>query len=380
MTFSNIIAPDINYDFTSYNTLANWKTYADNIPNATYSLSDYNGSIDGVWLTSEQVGFFQIILPATHDYLEITWGNAHNPPGGQPTATTSLSINGTVVDSITNIVQSKQYLYHYTGTPTVRVSEGFSIMSANIIIKLVKKAIYTMTFQENTEVQLVVASNSFVRFINPFIQPSGVVNIIVGNAGGHSSYDTTSTSTETMPYFSFNSDISGSIVTYKKAIVIVRYKYKRPIIQAQLIDSNYKYISFLNNTGLNQISYLINFQEQTEVQLLLLDGLNYIETTPFLTNGIININVGVPSTFDTLTTTTNSTIYDIQYISSITGTSITYTDSVVIVRYKTTKTVITQINPYGFLKYNEDNVWEVSNELQTVINGLISRIQTLQDA
>jgi len=110
MSFSNIITPDINYNFTSQNTLANWKTYADTIPNATYDFSHYDAGYDGVWFGFANEGFFQIILPATHDYLEITWGNALNRPAGQPTATTSLTINGTVVDSITDIIQSKQYI------------------------------------------------------------------------------------------------------------------------------------------------------------------------------------------------------------------------------------------------------------------------------
>jgi len=159
MSFSSTITPDINYNCTSQNTLANWKSYADTIPNATYDFSNYDAGYDGVWIGYANEGFFQIMLPATHDYLEITWGNVIVPSSGQPTATTSLLINGVVVDTITNIVQSKTYIYNYTGTPTVRVKEGYSIMSANIIIKLVKKAIYTTTFPENTEIKLLLLDN-----------------------------------------------------------------------------------------------------------------------------------------------------------------------------------------------------------------------------
>jgi len=236
-------------------------------------------------------------------------------------------------------------------------------MSANIIIKLVKKAIYTMTFPENTEVELVVASNSFVRFINPFIQPSGVVNIIVGTAGDHSSFGSISTNTQTTPYFSFNSSVTGTTVTYNSAIVIVRYKYTRQQIQPITIDNHFKYISF-PNYGTNQTSYSINFQEMTEIQLLLLDDLKYIEEPPFTTNGQTTINVGNPSTFNTLTTNTNSTFYNFStgYLSTITGSSTGYNKPVVIVRYKYTKSIITQINTYGFLKYNDNDVWEVQEE------------------
>jgi len=202
-----------------------------------------------------------------------------------------------------------------------------------------EQTLYSMNFLENTEVQLLVASNSFVRYINPFTQTLGKINILVGNAGGHSSYASISTSGQTTPYNAFNSDISGSIVSYNNAIVIVRYKYTRPIIQVQLIDSNYKYIAFLNNTGLNQISYTINLQEPTEIQLLLLDDLKYIEKAPYTTVGQTTINVGNPSTFNTTTTNTNSTFYDFtqSHLSSITGTSTGYNKPIVIVRYKYTR-------------------------------------------
>jgi L-lactate permease len=126
----------------------------------------------------------------------------------------------------------------------------------------------------------------------------------------------------------------------------------------------------------------MNFPEATEVQLLLLNDTNVKDITPFtISTGNVAINVGSTgaSTFSTYDTSQSPTSYT-NHESSITGTSITYTDSVVIVRYKTTKPVITQVISYGFLKYNDENVWEVSNELQTVINGLISRIQTLESA
>jgi hypothetical protein len=202
-----------------------------------------------------------------------------------------------------------------------------------------EQTLYSMNFLENTEVQLLVASNSFVRYINPFIQLLGKINILVGNAGGHSSYGSTSTSGQTTPYNAFNSDISGSIVTYNNAIVIVRYKYTRPVIQAQLIDSNYKYIAFLNNTGLNQISYTFNLQEQTEIQLLLLDDLKYIEYAPYTSQGSTTINVGNPSTYNTINTNTSSTFYDFtqSHVSSITGSSTGYNKPIVIVRYKYTR-------------------------------------------
>jgi len=67
-------------------------------------------------------------------------------------------------------------------------------------------------------------------------------------------------------------------------IVIIRYEYTRTQIQPIIIDNNFKYISF-PNTGANQTLYSINFQEMTEVQILLLDNSEYLETsTPFTIN------------------------------------------------------------------------------------------------
>ncbi len=83
-----------------------------------------------------------------------------------------------------------------------------------------------------------------------------------------------------------------------------------------------------------------------------------------------------------ITTNTNSTFYNFStgHLSTITGTSTGYNTPIVIVRYKYTKSIITQVNTYGFLKYNNDNVWEVSNEIETIINNLITRIETLESA
>ena len=225
MTFINDTA-NINYNFTSYNTLANWKTYADTIPNTTYSLDTYDSGVDGVWKTSEQIGFFQIILPSTHDYLEITWGNSHNP-GSATAATTSLLINGVVVDSITNIIQTKTYIYNYTGTPTVRVSEGFSIMNANIVIKLEKRQnIYSVVLpQAGIELQLLLLDSTKYREIVPFTITNSTFQLIVGQKGAITSFVGADTGTNGTAFNSGRvSNITGSNVSYNTPIAIVRYR------------------------------------------------------------------------------------------------------------------------------------------------------------
>jgi len=104
-------------------------------------------------------------------------------------------------------------------------------------------------------------------------------------------------------------------------------------------------------------TYNINFQEQTEVQLLLLDRLKYIETAPFLFSGIGNITVGtLLSSFNAITATTN---FNSGFLSNITGQYITYNTPQVIIRYKYTP-IITQIPNEGYLNYTLDG-WEISD-------------------
>ena len=126
----------------------------------------------------------------------------------------------------------------------------------------------------------------------------------------------------------------------------------------------------------------MNFPEETEVQLLLLNMNTYNEIIPFtITTGSAEIRIGLnaPTTFKLLSTDDTATTYT-NHVSSITGSSITYNNPIAIVRYKYKKTVITQIPKYGFLIYHDNNVWDVSNEMVTIINDLITRVQTLENA
>jgi len=123
--------------------------------------------------------------------------------------------------------------------------------------------------------------------------------------------------------------------------------------------------------GQFQTVYSMNFSEETEVQLLLLNMNNYKDITPFtITTGIAEIKVGThaSSTFKLISTADTPTTYA-NYVSTITGSSITYNNSIVIVRYKYNKIIITQIEKYGFLKYNNDNVWDIE-QVNTIANIL----------
>ena len=142
-------------------------------------------------------------------------------------------------------------------------------------------------------------------------------------------------------------------------IIIIRYKSTKESVQAETINDDYKYFEFLN-TGGNQTICNMNFSDQTEVQLLLLSSTNYKEISPFFISGNVLIKIGKngdPSRFASTDTSYNPTSYT-SHVSNITGESITYTDPVVIVRYKTQLITTTQVGLYGFLQHNADG-WSV---------------------
>jgi len=106
--------------------------------------------------------------------------------------------------------------------------------------------------------------------------------------------------------------------------------YDRPLTQAEILG-------LYNDNDTPKTPYVVNFPEETEVQLLLLDNLKYVETAPFLFSGIANINIGDTTSFDDYNTNTNSTPYNSGFLSGITGTNITYNTPHVIIKYKITK-------------------------------------------
>ena len=151
-------------------------------------------------------------------------------------------------------------------------------------------------------------------------------------------------------------------------IVIIRYKYIKEPLLIQTINNEYRYISFPTITGTNPTLYTMNFPEETNVQLLLLSSGEVKAVVPFdVTAGNVAIEVGSsgsPSTFGAISTAEDNTSYT-SFDSIITGESITYTDSVVVVRYKRTKTIVIQVPSYGFFNFNEEDGWNVSQPENT---------------
>jgi hypothetical protein len=81
----------LRYDFTNQNTEATWKAYASTIPNFTYSLDSFLTTFDpdAVWTGNSVVGWVQMTLPSTHNFLSITYGL-----GSQGIGDVRLLING----------------------------------------------------------------------------------------------------------------------------------------------------------------------------------------------------------------------------------------------------------------------------------------------
>ena len=105
----------------------------------------------------------------------------------------------------------------------------------------------------------------------------------------------------------------------------------------------------------NQTTNSVVIPEQKEVQLLLLDSTKYIEAVPFnISAGFFQLIVGKSgsfSSFSDVTTGTNGITYGSGCVSNTTGSSITYNAPVVIVKYKHTNIVISQVQQTEFLKY-----------------------------
>jgi len=88
------------------------------------------------------------------------------------------------------------------------------------------------------------------------------------NVGYPSTFDTLTTNTNATAFNSgYASTITGSSITYNAPVVIVRYKYTRPQIQAQTIDSNYKYVSFPNNNVETSLIVYYKFDDVANVGL-----------------------------------------------------------------------------------------------------------------
>lgn len=152
---------------------------------------------------------------------------------------------------------------------------------------------------------------------------------------------------------------------------IVTVLISSPITTEPLIniDDNYKYVRFNNSTA-NQTIYSIEFQEETEIQLLLLDSTKYKTTSYFNISGIVQIIVGQNGSFSSFgdISTENGINYSFYINNNITGISTSYVNSVVIVKYKYTKNIIEIVPNIGYLNYKITG-WEINDIEEIIINN-----------
>ena len=169
---------ELIYDFTPYDTVSNWTTYLQTIPNSSSSAPFYSGGTQypGIFNYPSPDGFISIILPSTYNNLEVTFGNHDQKTNSQRV---ELLINDVVKSTAYRNEYSKTYTQKYIVGDVLKIIELSSQIHKNLIIKL-------------TNVGDVIDKN-------PQITPSVSINtidnantIIFQNTGGNlTSYDIT---------------------------------------------------------------------------------------------------------------------------------------------------------------------------------------------
>jgi hypothetical protein len=142
----NYIPDTIVYNFSPFNNLNDWRTYATSI-GATTSFNTFQN--DEIWWGNEKLGFIR--LPLTnylYDTVTVTYKN------GATSGTVNLYING-VVKSSCGANETKTYTQKYIPGDILRIEEGFAELGANLIITLSNANIvnrYNINFPVNTVV------------------------------------------------------------------------------------------------------------------------------------------------------------------------------------------------------------------------------------
>jgi hypothetical protein len=142
----NYISDTIVYNFSPFNNLNDWRTYATSI-GATTSFNTFQN--DEIWWGYEKLGFIR--LPLTnylYDTVTVTYKN------GATSGTVNLYING-VVKSSCAANETKTYTQKYIPGDILRIEEGFAELGANLIITLSNANIvnrYNINFPVNTVV------------------------------------------------------------------------------------------------------------------------------------------------------------------------------------------------------------------------------------
>jgi hypothetical protein len=273
--------PNLIYDFSSYNSEATWKAYADTIPNFTYSLNTFLTPFDNdaVWTGDRVVGWVQMTLPSTHNFLSITYGL-----GVQGVEEVRLLINGVEKSRATSTNRLVTYSQAYNVGDVVRIEETFSTMSANIIITLTStnQTSYTVNFPENTQCSALIIGNPNYTYLQN-LSLYGTYNIVVGNTSSITKNDNSitynnSVTAQTVP---FTNTITDSTITYNLVPkVIIRYKMTKTITSnSQDETTSDNWIAISKNSTNNDIKF--------EIQNSVGTGSSYTLTGYSYNNGLV---------------------------------------------------------------------------------------------
>jgi len=273
--------PNLIYDFSSYNSEATWKAYADTIPNFTYSLNTFLTPYDNdaVWTGDRVIGWIQMTLPSTHNFLSITYGL-----GVQGVEEVRLLINGVEKSRATPTNRLVTYSQAYNVGDVVRIEETFSTMSANIIITLtsINQTSYTVNFPENTQCSALIIGNPNYTYLQN-LSLYGTYNIVVGNTSSITKSDNSitynnSVTAQTVP---FTNTITDTTITYNLVPkVIIRYKLTKTITsnsQDEITSDNW--IAINKNSTNNDIKFEIQNSTGT--------GSSYTLTGYSYNNGLV---------------------------------------------------------------------------------------------
>jgi len=180
-----------------------------------------------------------------------------------------------------------------------------------------------------------------------------------------------------------NDTASNNAGSGGSGVVIIRYKINVPfVINGTIINDSYEYLTFLNTSG-DATKYTVELPQEIEIQILLLNNLNYREIdVPFdISFGTFELIVGkngINTTFAQVSSGVNGSSINSGRVSNITGTNVNYNSPIAIIKYRNKKTEKVQIEVDGLLKYTKDNGWLIDTAISDTIISNTSLIAILQ--
>ena len=146
LTYNDI--PDVVYDFTPYNDLQSWISYANSF-GATTNVTSFDSR--GVWVPNTPIGEITYPLSNNYNYIDVIFSNPIN------SGNVNLYIDNVLKMSTTGI-QTRTYSDTYTTGQILKIDETNSAMiGKNLIIKLSRiQSQYSITFNENTECDILI--------------------------------------------------------------------------------------------------------------------------------------------------------------------------------------------------------------------------------